>query len=159
MSNGRFLGTEINGSWVDELARGGSVSKSWHPPGIGYPSDSNEIKPNEYVTVDHSHPGTIETFDGDGRLLWRYEPRDGVQLTDPSLAFGLPNGDIICNDDANNRVIVVDPRTNKIVWQYGVTHKKGSGPGELNHPDGMDLRSAVLDGHVPLRVTLRIGIP
>ena len=122
-----------------KLALDGSVYKSWHPPGIGYPSDSNEIKPNEYVTVDYSHPGTIETFDGDGRLLWRYEPRDGVQLADPSLAFGLPNGDIICNDDANNRVIVVDPRTNRIVWQYGVTHKKGSGPGELNHPDGMDL--------------------
>jgi hypothetical protein len=36
-------------------------------------------------------------------------------------------------------VIVVDPRTNRIVWQYGHTGVTGTGPGYLNNPDGVDL--------------------
>jgi hypothetical protein len=36
-------------------------------------------------------------------------------------------------------VIIIDPRTNKIMWQYGVTAVAGSQPGYLNNPDGIDL--------------------
>ncbi len=61
------------------------------------------------------------------------------QLDHPSLALPLPNGDIVCNDDYNHRVIVVDPRTNKIVWQYGHTGVAGRKPGYLDNPDGLDL--------------------
>jgi hypothetical protein len=45
----------------------------------------------------------------------------------------------LCNDDWNDRVIVVDPRTDKIVWQYGHTGVPGTAPGYLNIPDGVDL--------------------
>jgi hypothetical protein len=34
---------------------------------------------------------------------------------------------------------VVDPATNRIVWQYGHTGVAGRGPGYLNDPDGVDL--------------------
>jgi len=51
----------------------------------------------------------------------------------------LPNGMVLANDDSNHRVIVVDPKTNRIVWQYGVTGRKGRGAGLLNTPDGVDL--------------------
>ncbi|MGH9101556.1 MAG: hypothetical protein ACRDYD_01000, partial [Acidimicrobiales bacterium] len=51
----------------------------------------------------------------------------------------LPNGDILANDDYNDRVIVVDPRTNKVVWQYGHTATPGAAPGYLHKPDGVDL--------------------
>ena len=60
-------------------------------------------------------------------------------LNQPSLALPLPNGDILANDDKNDRVIVVDPRTNRIVWQYGHTGVPGSGEGFLSNPDGVDL--------------------
>jgi hypothetical protein len=43
------------------------------------------------------------------------------------------------NDDWNHRVIVIDPRTNKVVWQYGHTGIPGAGPGYLDKPDGVDL--------------------
>jgi hypothetical protein len=43
------------------------------------------------------------------------------------------------SDKVNNRLIVVDPRTNAIVWQYGHTKVPGSTPGFLNNPTGMDL--------------------
>jgi hypothetical protein len=81
----------------------------------------------------------LESFTANGRSRWRYEPRGAAALDHPSLALPLPNGDILANDDQNDRVIVVDPRTNKVVWQYGHTHIPGSGEGFLSNPDGVDL--------------------
>ena len=51
----------------------------------------------------------------------------------------MPNGDILCNDDFNHRVIVIDPVNDRIVWQYGHTGVAGTGAGYLNDPDGVDL--------------------
>ena len=89
--------------------------------------------------MDYTNPGAIEAFSADGRLRWRYAPQDAQALNQPSLALPLPNGDILANDDANHRVIVVDPRTNQVVWQYGHTGVSGAGEGFLNNPDGVDL--------------------
>ena len=140
MANGHYVVTEINGDWVDELGLDGTVYASAHPPGISYPSDTNEVSPGVLVTVDYSNPGKLETFDWSGHLLWRYQPLPGdPQLDQPSLAFPLPNGDFLMNDDYNHRVVVIDPRTDRIVWQYGVTGKPGSAPGYLDKPDGVDL--------------------
>jgi outer membrane protein assembly factor BamB len=138
MRNGHFLVTEINGDWVDEMDLTGTVFAAVHPPGIGYPSDTNEVKPGTYLTVDYSSPGTIETFDAQGALLWRYAPTGADALDHPSIAKALPNGDVIATDDHNHRVIVVDPRTNRIVWQYGHLGTPGSTAGYLNGPDGLD---------------------
>ncbi|HEV2369469.1 MAG TPA: hypothetical protein VGR90_06315, partial [Acidimicrobiales bacterium] len=152
MSNGHYLVTEINGDWVDEIDLSGRVYGSWHPPGVAYPSDSNEVGPGTYVTVSYSDPGVLETFDGSGRLLWRYQPRPGdPELNHPSLAEPLPNGDFIMNDDYNHRVVVVDPRTDRIVWQYGHTGHPGSAPGFLDQPDGVDLAppNSMLIRHAP----------
>lgn len=139
MSGGHFLVTEIRGDWVDSIDLAGHVFWSAHPAGIAYPSDSNEIRPGRYLTVDYSRPGQILIFDRHGRALWRYKPAGAQALDHPSLALPLPNGDIVCNDDANHRVIVVDPRTNAIVWQYGHTGVPGAAPGFLDNPDGVDL--------------------
>jgi hypothetical protein len=51
----------------------------------------------------------------------------------------LPNGMIAANDDWNNRVVVIDPKREQIVWQYGHDHVAGSAPGYLRKPDGLDL--------------------
>lgn len=139
MVNGHYLVTEINGDWVDEIGLDGRSYFSAHPPGEAYPSDSNEVAPGIFLSVDYSSPGQIEYFDSTGHLLWRYKPAGADALDHPSLAVPLPNGDILANDDYNDRVIVVDPRTNRIVWQYGHTGQPGSAPGYLNVPDGVDL--------------------
>lgn len=139
LPNGHFLVTEINGDWVEEMDRSGHVYWSTHPPAIAYPSDSSQYKPGQYVTVDYSSPGQVVLFDQSGKALWRWNPASGDgRLNHPSLAEGLPNGDIILNDDANHRVIVLDPTQNKIVWQYGHTGQAGDQPGYLNTPDGLD---------------------
>ena len=36
-------------------------------------------------------------------------------------------------------MIVIDPKTKRIVWQYGHTGTPGRAPGYLNKPDGLDL--------------------
>ncbi|HEU5245150.1 MAG TPA: hypothetical protein VFU33_12175 [Gaiellaceae bacterium] len=140
LEGGGMLVTEINGDWVDALSRSGRLLWSTHPPGVSYPSDSNEVRPGLYVTAGWQSPGVLETFDRQGRLHWRYRPRAGAPPLDhPSLALPLPNGDFLLNDDFNDRVIVVDPHTNRIVWQYGHTGVAGRAPGYLSRPDGVDL--------------------
>jgi outer membrane protein assembly factor BamB len=139
LSNGGIVVTEINGDWVDVFDGNGKLVSTTNPPGFSYPSDTNEVRPGVYLSVDYAQPGSIMEFDAHGKVLWRYSPSGRDQLNHPSLALPLPNGDVLANDDDNHRVIVVDPRTNRIVWQYGHTGVSGTGPGYLNIPDGVDL--------------------
>lgn len=138
MTNGHYAVTEINGDWVNEMGINGTIYQSFHAPGILYPSDTNEVRPGVFLTADYSKPGTVEEFTSSGQVLWRYSPSGAQALNQPSLALPLPNGDVVLNDDKNNRVIVVDPKTDKVVWQYG-TGIAGSAPGQLSNPDGIDL--------------------
>jgi hypothetical protein len=139
MANGDTAVTEINGDWLDVIAPGGRPVLATHPPGFTYPSDTNEVSAGLFLSADYTDPGALETFTSDGSLHWRFAPSGGDALNQPSLALPLPNGDVLANDDANNRVIVVDPRTDRIVWQYGHTGVAGAGEGFLSHPDGVDL--------------------
>jgi outer membrane protein assembly factor BamB len=157
LQGGGTLVTEIYGDWVDALSRSGRLLWATHPPGVYYPSDSNEVRPGLYVTVGWQSPGILETFDRRGHVHWLYHPRPGAaQLDHPSLALPLPNGDFLVNDDFNDRVIVIDPRTNRVVWQYGHTGVAGSAPGYLSRPDGVDL---VPPAALLTRIHARIRLP
>ena len=61
-----------------------------HPPGFTYPSDTNQVSPATFLTVDYTTPGAIETFDSAGKLLWRFAPSGANALDHPSLALPLP---------------------------------------------------------------------
>jgi DNA-binding beta-propeller fold protein YncE len=139
MAGGDTAVTEINGDWLDVLSPAGRLLSATHPPGFTYPSDTNQLTPGLFLSADYTRPGAIETFTSSGELRWRYEPGGADALAEPSLALPMPNGDILANDDKNDRVIVVDPRTNRVVWQYGHTGQPGSAPGFLSNPDGVDL--------------------
>jgi outer membrane protein assembly factor BamB len=140
LSDGTWLVTEINGDWVDGFdLLTGKVLWSTNPPGVAYPSDTNQVHGDVFITVDYSNPGQVVEFTSSGQLVWRYEPTGAQALDQPSLAVPLSNGDVLLNDDWNHRVIVVDPRTDQVVWQYGHTGIPGAGPGYLDKPDGVDL--------------------
>jgi hypothetical protein len=51
----------------------------------------------------------------------------------------LPDGDVLVSDSLNDRVIVIDPKRDQIVWQYGDDHHSGARAGYLNLPIGIDL--------------------
>jgi len=139
LANGNFLISEINGSYVDEITRGGKVVWSAHLP-VAYPSDPQQLGRDRYLVADYSRPGGIYEFNRSGKILWSYHPASGRGMLDhPSLAERLPNGLIATNDDYRDRVVVIDPRTRRIVWQYGQTDRPGTGPNRLKIPDGFDL--------------------
>jgi outer membrane protein assembly factor BamB len=107
---------------------------------MNYPSDPQQIGPDKYLIADYSRPGGIYEFDREGHILYKYAPASGEGMLDhPSLAVLLPNGLIATNDDHRQRVVIIDPATSTIVWQYGQTDTAGIGPNQLNTPDGLDL--------------------
>jgi DNA-binding beta-propeller fold protein YncE len=147
LADGNLLVSEIRGSWIDEISPSGRLVWSVHLP-IAYPSDPQQLGPDLYLVADYTRPGGIVEFTREGRIVWVYRPRGGEAMLDhPSLAERLPGGRICVNDDYRHRVVVIDPATRRIVWQYGRTDRAGTGPGLLNTPDGFDLLLA--DGTTP----------
>jgi hypothetical protein len=141
LDNGDILVTEITDAWVSRITRDGKVVWSVKAPGVRYPSDAFPTKDGQIVVADFSKPGRVVIFDPKtGKRTWEYFEKSGERMLDhPSLALELPTGDIIVNDDARHRVIVIDRATKAIIWQYGVTDVAGHAPGYLFFPDGMDL--------------------
>lgn len=88
--------------------------------------------------------------DRSGNIIWQYG-QFGVtgggpnQLKVPVQNTWLPNFHVLITDQANERIIEVDPFTQKIVWQYGTTGVSGNGPNQLNNPNCAELLE---NGHV-----------
>jgi outer membrane protein assembly factor BamB len=140
LPDGGILVTEIGGSWVDRIDAAGHLVWSLHLSGIYYPSDAQLLPNGDVLVVDYHAPGRIEEVRPNGHVVWDYHVVAGSgMLNHPSLAIRLPNGLVAVTDDDNERVVVIDPATNRIVWQYGHTGVAGSAPGYLNGPDGLDL--------------------
>ncbi|MDQ2742519.1 MAG: hypothetical protein M3Z66_09530 [Chloroflexota bacterium] len=139
LANGDVLISEINGSWVSEYTPGGRLVWTAHLP-ITYPSDPQQIGPDRYLVADYASPGGLYEFDRSGTILWSYQVAAGATMLDhPSLAERLPNGLIAVSDDYRHRIVVINPVTQSIVWQFGQTDLLGAGSGLLNTPDGFDL--------------------
>jgi hypothetical protein len=138
LANGDILVSEVNGSYIDEITPAGKLVWSVQLP-IEYPSDPQQLGPDRYLVADYTRPGGIYEFNRAGKILWSYSPASGNRmLNHPSLAERLPNGLIATNDDYRDRVVIINPKTKKIVWQYGVTGEPGTAPGHLHIPDGFD---------------------
>jgi hypothetical protein len=148
-SGGRMLITEITGSWVDAIGPHNKVLWTVQAP-VAYPSDAQWLGHGRILLADYSAPGHVLIMTKTGRVLWRYGPATGTGALDhPSLALNLPNGLIAVNDDYNDRVVLIDPSKNRIVWQYGVDKQPGTAPGLLNTPDGMDFLPYSVAQRVP----------
>ena len=139
LADGNFLVSEILGSYIDEVTESGQVIWSVHLP-IAYPSDPQQLGPDLYMVADYSRPGGIVEFNREGQIVWQYRVQSGEGMLDhPSLAEMLPSGLICVNDDYRDRVVIIDPKTDRIVWQYGDTDSPGTATGLLKTPDGFDL--------------------
>jgi hypothetical protein len=153
LSNGHLLVSELNGGWVDEITATGHVVWSLQLPQATTPSDPQRLVDGSYLVANYENPGGIVRFDRSGKVLWWYHPTSGSGALDhPSLAVPLPNGLVAAVDDHHHRVVIIDPATDTIVWQYG-TGVAGSGRGQLSFPDGLDL---LLPGNV---IPLHIDFP
>jgi hypothetical protein len=138
LHGGGVLISEIPGHWVDEVGPGGRLRWSIQAP-VRYPSDPQPLSGGRILMADYSRPGHVLIMTPRGHVLWRYGPASGWGALDhPSLALALPNGDIAVNDDFHDRVVVINPRTKRIVWQYGHFGVGAARRGFLKTPDGLD---------------------
>jgi sugar lactone lactonase YvrE len=139
LADGGLLVTEIGGSRVVRLDRRGRVVFDVHAP-VRYPSDAQLDRRGNILVVDYSNPGAVVRLSPAGRVLWAYRPGSRLgRLDHPSLAIPLADGTIALNDDFRDRVVVLDPRSGRIVWQYGRTDVASWSPGHLFIPDGIDV--------------------
>jgi hypothetical protein len=156
LPNGHLLISELNGGFIDEVTGSGGVVWSVRVPGVPVPSDPQRLADGSYLTVDYQTPGRVVRFDSTGNVLWSFGPLTGPgELHNPSLGAPLPNGLVAVNDDFGNRVVIIDPATDRIVWQYGVDGVAGAGPDLLRIPDGLDL--LLPGGAIPLHVDFASG--
>jgi hypothetical protein len=128
--------TEIGGNWVDVFTFPGlQFEYTFHSP-AHYSSDAIMQPDGTFILSDYVAPGAVYRVDRTGRVLWKYDRN----LDHPSIAIGLPNGYVAMNDDYGDRLIIVDPVTNTIKWQYGQKNSPGRTAGHLYIPDGLDFR-------------------
>jgi PQQ-like domain len=138
-ADGRIVVTERAPSWIDVLTSNGTVLHTVRLANLAKPSDANEFAPNEVIVTDRTRHGSIEELAEDtGKVLWKYPQTGASALNLPTMALVLPNNDVLVSDTGNDRVIVIDHATQKIVWQFG-KGSAGSAPGYLHAPGSINL--------------------
>ncbi len=136
--------SDFSGDKVRGLNRDGHIVWEQYMAGPPIPPASHNVA-TEYVTVAPS--GNLIVADGEGmmvqeidrlnhKLVWQYGVKDiqGYKkgyLHQPDKAFKINDREVLINDGNNRRVIIIDQKTNDIVWQYGETLQMGSKPGLL----------------------------
>jgi hypothetical protein len=123
---------------IDAAAR---IVRDWGRPQSGYCRTDPRRGLFGYPNGDTPQPGgdiLMSFISGDriallsplGRVIWETPAPDlyGGYVSDAQL---MPNGDVlVAGYGKPGTLVVFNPRTRAVVWQYHVT----SGPGELNHP-------------------------
>jgi len=147
LRDGHVLISEINGGYIDDMTLSGKLVRVYKAP-VSYASDPQLTRNGNIIVADYARPGGVVILNRrTGAVMWRYQPSSGPGMLDhPSLAAMLPNGDVIVGDDFNDRVVIIDPHTKKIVWQYGHTAVGGTAPGYLHIPDGFEFIPVRPDG-------------
>ena len=139
LPGGGVLVSEIAGSWIDAFGADGRLLFAFRAP-VSYPSDPQWLGNGHILLADYARPGHALIVDTNGRVLWRYGPPSGAGALDhPSLAIRIRPGLIGITDDFRHRIVLVDLRSRRIVWQYGHTDRPGTARGYLATPDGMDV--------------------
>ncbi len=120
----------------------------------------------EYVSV--APDGNLMVTDAQGqrvvkidrktkKILWEYGHREHPgcapgYLHAPDIAFQLKDGNILINDGNNRRVIIINPETDEIIWQYGHNMAMGDKPGFLM---GNTFASETPEGNILITDTLQ----
>ncbi|MBJ7608064.1 MAG: PQQ-binding-like beta-propeller repeat protein [Candidatus Dormibacteraeota bacterium] len=132
--DGSVVVTEIGSRSVNWINPDGTLRWSHRVP-AGYPSDGMAYPDGSVLLTDYSTLGQVLRIGADGAVLWKYAPRGKEQLNHTSIAIPLASNRVAICDDFNNRIVVVDPTTSTVVWQWS-----GSGSYHLARPDGIDYR-------------------
>ncbi len=114
------------------------------------PSDPANPLPGCSDPVNGCADNRVFIVDMAGHILWQYG-QAGVtgsgdnQINTPVAAVfltafpGHPGPGVLITDQGNQRIILVNLFTKKIVWQYGTTGVVGIVPNQLNSPNSAEL--------------------
>jgi outer membrane protein assembly factor BamB len=131
--DGSMIVTEIWGGWITWINPDGTVKWSVRGP-AAYPSDALPYPDGSVLLTDYESPGAVYRISPTGQVLWSYRPTSGPgELNHTSIAMPVASNRIAICDDWDNRIIILDPTTNTIVWTY-----TGPASKPLNTPDGLD---------------------
>ena len=123
--------------------------------GTGIPPSSPAL-PGCSDAVNGCPDNRVFLVDPRGAIVWQYG-KAGVTGSGPNelntpvqAAFlsGFPGHakfGVIIADQGNQRIIVVDLASGKIIWQYGTTGVAGNGPNQLNNPNSAEVLE---NGHI-----------
>ena len=151
LADGNFLISEINGSWISEYTPSGTIVWTVHLP-IAYPSDPQQIGPDLYLVADYREPGGIYEFTREGRSFGATGRRAAPACSTIRAwrnAFRTDSSQSTTTTATASRSST--RRRGAIVWQYGQTDRPGTGPDQLNTPDGFDL--LLPDNSTPTHLT------
>ena len=120
------------------------------------PSDPTNPLPGCSDPVNGCADNRVFIVDMAGHILWQYGQAgvtgaDANQLNTPVASIfvsgfpGHPGPGVLITDQGNQRIILVNLFTKKIVWQYGTTGTAGMGPNQLNNPNSAELQE---NGHI-----------
>ncbi|MFX0132728.1 MAG: DUF1349 domain-containing protein [Candidatus Hodarchaeota archaeon] len=99
--------------WAYEITPEGQSIWSWTYGG-GRSAFDLERLPNGNIQAS-PHSDVVE-INSNGEVIWSYRPPDEFKAMHD--ADRLPNGNIICADTVNDRVLEVNISTNEIVWSW-----------------------------------------
>jgi hypothetical protein len=135
-NNNRVLGMTPDGKivWQQNMNAAPIPQESWyHIGGI----ENVSVASNGNLIAVHGDGMMVQEIDRNTHnLVWQYG-KAGIQtyrggtLDEPDKSFKINDHEVLINDGNDREVIVVDQKTNQVVWQYGEYHKMGSAPGLL----------------------------
>ena len=124
LADGSVLVTEIGG-WVDRISASGRLL--WTIRTLtSYPSDAQLLPNGNVLVAGFDTPGRVDELTPSGRVVCTYAPTGHRSLDRPSLAVRWPNRMIAITDDWHHGIVVVDPKTKKVVWSYGHLNQPGT---------------------------------
>ncbi|PIQ25988.1 hypothetical protein COW36_02730 [bacterium (Candidatus Blackallbacteria) CG17_big_fil_post_rev_8_21_14_2_50_48_46] len=106
-----------------------STSNKAHVTLLGKPT----LDPLQFYLVERTKNRVLQV-DREGRMDWRYGEKEGEVLLKPHSCTRMLSGHILVADTDQHRVIEIDPKTAKIVWQFGETGKALNDNKGLNRP-------------------------
>jgi hypothetical protein len=132
--NGDLLLTFASGDRVALLSGAGRVLWDVPTPDLygGFASDAQLTATGEVVVTGYGRPGSVVAFNPrTGAVAWHYfVPSGPGALAYPTVALPLPGGDVLVADSGDNRLVVLDPASGRLLWSYSAG---------LRDPEGLAL--------------------
>ncbi|MDR3559484.1 MAG: PQQ-binding-like beta-propeller repeat protein [Candidatus Pacebacteria bacterium] len=136
-NNNRVVGFDPAGKvvWAQNISASPLPSSSWYFIGG---VERVTVAPNGNLIDSYGDAMMVQEIDRKTHnLVWQYgtagvQTYRGGKLDEPHKAWKINDHELVINDSNDREVIVVDQRTNQIVWQYGQYHVLGNGPDELD---------------------------